>query len=77
VNTFWGQHWWSIVQAEWRIDWERSTKSSMVAELEIGRNVVGRLGVFVRPGVGIWGQDLPGAYAWNINGGIRYMFPSF
>lgn len=77
MNTFWGQHWWSIAHAEWRVDWERSTKSSMVAELEIGRNVVGRLGVFVRPGIGIWGQDLPGAYAWNINGGIRYMFPSF
>lgn len=33
--------------------------------------------VFVRPGVGIWGRDLLGAYDWNIEGGIRYMFPSF
>jgi hypothetical protein len=49
----------------------------MTVELELGRNVVGRLGVFVRPGVGIWGQDLPGAYTWNINGGVRYMFRSF
>lgn len=77
VNTFWAERWWSIVQAEWRLDWERSAKSSMVLELELGRNVVGRLGVFVRPGVGVWGQDLPGAYAWNINGGVRYMFRSF
>lgn len=77
VNTFWGERWWSIAHANWRVDWERSAKSAMVLELELGRNVVGRLGVFVRPGVGIWGQDLPGAYAWNINGGIRYMFRSF
>jgi hypothetical protein len=77
LNTFWGERWWSIAHANWRVDWERSAKSSMVLELELGRNVVGRLGVFVRPGVGIWGQDLPGAYAWNINGGIRYMFRSF
>jgi hypothetical protein len=77
VNSFWAQRWWSIVQAEWRVDWERSARSNMTLELEVGRNVVGRLGVFVRPGVGIWGQDLPGAYAWNINGGVRYMFRSF
>lgn len=77
INTFWGANGWSIVHADWRIDWERSTKSSMTLELELGRNVVGKWGVFVRPGIGIYGQDLPGAYAWNINGGIRYMFPSF
>ncbi len=77
INTFWGAHGWSIVQAEWKVDWERSTKSSMTLELELGRNVVGKWGVFVRPGIGIYGQDLPGAYAWNINGGIRYMFQNF
>ena len=77
VNTFWGERWWSIVQAEWRLDWERNAKSNMTVELELGRTVVGRLGVFVRPGVGIWGNDLPGAYTWNINGGVRYMFRSF
>lgn len=77
VNTFWGERWWSIAHANWRVDWERSAKSAMIVELELGRNVAGRLGVFVRPGVGIWGQDLPGAYTWNINGGVRYMFRSF
>jgi hypothetical protein len=77
VNSFWAQRWWSIVHAEWRVDWERNAKSNMTVELELGRNVVGRLGVFVRPGVGVWGQDLPGAYTWNINGGVRYMFRSF
>jgi hypothetical protein len=77
VNTFWAQKWWTIVQAEWRVDWERSARSNMTLELELGRNIVGRLGLFVRPGVGIWGNDLPGAYTWNINGGVRYIFRSF
>ena len=77
VNTFWGERGWSIVHANWRVDWERNAKSSMVLELEAGRNVAGKLGVFIRPGIGIWGQDLPGAYSWNVSGGIRYMFRSF
>jgi len=77
VNSFWGEKWWSIVNAVWQIDWERSAKSSMTLELEVGRSLVGRLGLYVRPGVGIFGRDLPGAYDWNVEAGIRYMFPSF
>jgi hypothetical protein len=77
VNSIWADRWWTIVQAVWQIDWERSGKSSMALELEIGRSLVGRFGVYVRPGVGIWGRDMIGSYDWNIEGGIRYMFPSF
>jgi hypothetical protein len=31
----------------------------------------------VRPGVGIWGQTAPGAYNWNVEVGVRYVFGSF
>ena len=65
------------MNAVWQVDWERSAKSSMTLELEVGRSVVGRLGVYVRPGVGILGRDLPGAYDWNIEAGVRFMFRSF
>jgi hypothetical protein len=77
INSFWAERWWTIAQAVWLVDWERSAKSSMTLELEVGRSVVGRWGVFGRPGVGIWGQDVPGAFDWNVEVGIRYMFPSF
>jgi hypothetical protein len=77
INSFWAERWWTITQGVWQIDWERNAKSSMALELEVGRSLIGRLGVFVRPGVGVWGQDLPGAYDWNVEAGVRYMFPSF
>jgi len=77
VNSFWGERWWSIVNTVWQINWEQNAKSSMTLELEVGRSLVGRLGVFVRPGVGIFGRDLPGAYDWNVEVGVRYMFRSF
>ncbi|HEY6084750.1 MAG TPA: hypothetical protein VIU63_05105 [Nitrospira sp.] len=77
VNSFWAERWWSVAQAVWQVDFERSAKSSMAMELEVGRNLFGRLGAYVRPGVGIWGQSLLGAYQWNIEAGIRYMFRSF
>lgn len=36
-----------------------------------------RFSMYVRSGVGIWGRDLMGAYEWNVEVGIRYMFGSF
>jgi hypothetical protein len=77
INTIWAEKWWSVAQAGWQLDWERSTRGNMNLELEIGRNVAGKWGVFIRPGIGIFGRDLPGAYSWNMQGGIRYIFPSF
>jgi hypothetical protein len=77
INTIWGEKWWSVAEAGWMVNWERNTKGSMKLELEIGRNVIGKWGFFIRPGIGIFGQDLPGAYNWKITGGIRYIFASF
>ena len=77
VNSFWGQRWWTIVQSVWNVDFERSGKSSMVMEFEGGRNLIGRFGAYIRPGVGIYGRDVIGAYIWNIEAGVRYMFTSF
>ena len=77
INTVWAEKWWSVAQAGWMVNWERSTRGNMNLELEIGRNVVGKWGLFIRPGIGIFGRDLPGAYSWNIKGGIRYIYPSF
>jgi hypothetical protein len=77
INSFWAERWWSIAQTVWQVDWQRNAKGSLTLELEVGRNVVGRWGVYVRPGVGIFGRDLIGAYDWNVEGGVRYMFRSF
>ncbi|WP_121990978.1 hypothetical protein [Nitrospira lenta] len=77
INSFWGARWWSVAQTVWQIDWERNAKASLVLEFEVGRSMVGRWGVFVRPGVGIFGRDLVGAYDWNVEAGVRYIFPSF
>ena len=77
VNSFWGQRWWTVFNAVWQVDFERNGKSSMTMEFEGGRNLIGRLGAYVRPGVGIYGRDVSGAYVWNIEVGVRYMFTSF
>lgn len=61
----------------WQVDWERNAKGSLTLEFEVGRSVVGRWGVFVWPGIGVFGRGLLGAYDWNVEAGMRYMFTSF
>jgi hypothetical protein len=77
INTIWAERWWTTVQAIWQVNWERNAKSSLTLEFEVGRSIVGRWGVFARPGIGIVGTDLIGAYQWNVEVGIRRMFTSF
>jgi hypothetical protein len=77
INTIWADRWWTTVQGVWQVDWEQQAKSSMTFEVELGRNVVGRWGVYLRPGVGVWGTNVIGAYNWNVEFGTRYMFKSF
>lgn len=75
INTIWAERWWSTVQGAWQVNWEQKVTSSMTFEVELGRNVVDRWGMYLRPGVGIWGNDVP--YDWNVEVGTRYMFKSF
>ena len=77
INTIWADRWWSTVQGAWQVNWEQKAKSSMTLEVELGRNIVGRWGMYLRPGVGIWGNTVTGAYDWNVEVGTRYMFKSF
>jgi len=77
INTFWAERWWTVLQGVWQINWEKSAQSSMTMEAELGRSLVGRLGAFLRPGVGVWGQNTFGTYQWNVEIGVRYMFTSF
>jgi hypothetical protein len=77
INTIWAERWWTTVQGVWQVNWEQKTKTSMTLEFELGRNLIGQWGAYVRPGVGIWGPDVPGAYNWNVEVGTRYMFKSF
>jgi len=77
INTIWAERWWTIAQGVWQVNWEQKAKSSMTLEFELGRNIVGRWGVYMRPGIGVWGNADAGAYDWNIEVGTRYMFKSF
>jgi hypothetical protein len=55
------------------IDWERNAQTGATLEIELGRFVTRSLGLYVRPGVGLWG-DIPPVYKWNFEVGLHYFF---
>jgi len=76
-NTIWADHWWTQFEAVVQVDWERNEKTSGTLEFEAGYRFTKDWAGWVRPGVGLWGRNLPGAYDWNIEVGIRRMFEGF
>jgi hypothetical protein len=76
-NTIWSDHWWTQIEAIAQMDWERKGKTSMTMEFEGGYRFTKDWGAWFRPGVGLWGQNLPGAYSWTVEVGIRRMFVGF
>ena len=76
-NTIWTDHWWTQLEAVMQVNWEQKEKTSMTLEFEGGYRLTKDWAAWVRPGVGLWGQSLPGAYNWNFEVGIRRMFVGF
>ena len=77
LNTAWGEQWWTQVGANSQIDWNRNNRSSMTLEFEGGRRLTPKWLAYLRPGVGLWGRDVLGAYDWQVEVGFRRMFESF
>jgi len=76
-NTIWTDQWWTRIELTPQVLWDQRAKSSMTLEFEGGYRFVHDWGLWVRPGVGLWGRNIPGGYEWNIETGIRRMFVGF
>ena len=65
-NTVWTERWWTQVQAVGELDWQRDGKSSLTLEFEGDHRLTREWLLWVRPGVGVLGRDVIGAYEWNV-----------
>lgn len=68
------ENWWVHAEPEVRIDWNSKATTAVLSQFEIGRKLDHHWRLFMRPAVGITGNDVPGAYDWFIRFGVRYMF---
>jgi hypothetical protein len=54
--TIWPKQTYTYVEPSVYIDWERNAQTGATLEIELGRFVTKNLGLYVRPGVGLWGN---------------------
>lgn len=77
LNTLWSREWWSFVESRFFVDWTENAKTGMVLLFEGGRRLDAHWRLYCRPGVGVWGRDVPGAFNYEVEVGVRYMFYLF
>jgi len=73
VLTRWPARFYTFLEPTLYIDFVRDAQTGATLELEVGRFVTRDMAVWVRPGVGLWG-NIPPVYNWNFEVGIRYLF---
>ena len=59
-NTIWTDRWWFQLEAVTHVDWERKASNGMTLDFEGGCRFTKDWGIWVRPGVGLWGRNIPG-----------------
>jgi hypothetical protein len=69
--TRWPNLVYTIVEPQIVIDHERADKIGSTLEGEIGRFVNRDTAVWIRPGVGLFGDNLPQVYDWKLEIGVR------
>lgn len=76
-NTLWSKEWWSFVESRFFVDWTQNAKTGMVLLFEGGKRLDEHWRLYLRPEVGLWGRNLPGAFDYGVEAGVRYMFYLF
>lgn len=74
VLNRWQGRYYSVVEPQLVVDHERSDRVGMTLEAEGGRFLTRQMTVWARPGLGLFGDDLPQVYNWNLKVGVRYTF---
>ncbi|MBI1396156.1 MAG: hypothetical protein GC151_09280 [Betaproteobacteria bacterium] len=72
VLTRWPHRFYTLVENQLTVDYERNSRVGFTIETELGHFLNKSLGVWVRPGIGLVGDQLPYIYNWNFEVGFRH-----
>ena len=70
--TRWPNLTYTVVEPRLIVDHERADKTGMTLEGELGRFLNRDTAIWTRPGIGLFGNDLPQIYDWKFEVGVRF-----
>jgi hypothetical protein len=74
MMTQWSENTWTQAGGDFFVDWKGGEHTGLNLDLELGRNLGGGFAGFIRPGFGVFGEDVPGVVDWNVTVGLRWVF---
>lgn len=72
--TRWPKRTYTFIEASYFIDHEHSDRVGATLKTELGRFYTSNTGLYVRPGVGLYRNDLPQVFNWSMEVGMRHLF---
>ncbi len=72
--TRWPANFYTGSEGVMYIDHHRKQRIGATVEVEVGRFLSPHLALWMRPGIGTHGDDVPQVYHWNFEVGFRYLF---
>ncbi len=72
--TIWGDGFYSVVDPHLYVNHGQGGEPGMNLEVEAGRFLNPQTMLYLRPGVGAFGDNVPQVYNWNFEVGFRYFF---
>jgi hypothetical protein len=74
LMTEWSPTVWTQAGGEFFVDWKGGEDVGLNLDVEIGTYAGAGFSFWVRPGVGLFGEDVPGVVDWNVVAGVRWVF---
>lgn len=74
LMTEWSPTTWTQAGGEFFVDWKGGEHTGLDLDVEIGKSLGPRCAIWIRPGVGVFGDDVPGVVDWSIAAGVRWVF---
>jgi hypothetical protein len=72
LMTDWSQHVWTQAGGEFFVDWKGGEHTGLNVDVEVGRSLGKGWVAWVKPGVGVFGEDVPGVVDWSVTLGVRW-----
>ncbi|MBL8532986.1 MAG: hypothetical protein JNL33_03935 [Betaproteobacteria bacterium] len=74
ILTRWPNRFYTGIENQFTIDYERGSRVGYTIETELGRFLDRHWAVWIRPGFALLGDRIPYVYNWNMELGLRYLF---
>lgn len=74
LMTEWSDAVWTQAGGTFVVDWKSGEQTGLALDVEAGRAFGEHVRAWIRPEIGVFGEDVPGIVDWSIAVGVRWLF---